>query len=94
MIKDAKVLRNTQIIDRFEPHAFMSVVRRDKTRELIDVFIGCMEPEKDYIFTLHQDEQVDDSHVMITNTVSFKPIVQCRDCKLCDEEDYGAWGRV
>lgn len=22
------------------------------------------------------------------------PVVRCRDCEHCDEEDYGAWGRV
>lgn len=77
MVKEAKVLRNTQIIDRFAPHNFLSVVRRDKTREILDIFIGCMEPDRDYILNLHQDEQVDDSRIVITNTVSFSERETC-----------------
>lgn len=81
MIESARVLRNSLIIDKAAPDGFLPVVRSDKTRELLDIAIGCMEPESDYIFTMHQDEQVDDSHVMIVNTLSFKPLVRCRDCK-------------
>lgn len=80
MIKGAKVLRNAQIVDRLVPQDFLSDLRRDQTREILDAVIGCIEPERDYVFNLHQDEQTDPSRVMFTNTVSFEPVVRCRDC--------------
>lgn len=93
MSKDTRVLRNSLIIDKAAPGGFLQVVRGDKTRELLDIAIGCMEPESDYIFTMHQDEQVDSSHVMIINTLSFKPLVRCHACEyfIDGEEECQRW---